>query len=92
METASNSCVYNLVISHCTPEFCSKLKDRNRWRDIELKQRGIEFSDKVYVLSHQMNGNKLEIIEVVSVEDNLYVYVSGQQTERHSTSVVLRAQ
>ena len=77
---ANNARIFNLLLLYYSPEFRSKLKGKRGWSTTEGDQNGIVLLDWIKIISHQKDGSKQGVLEVVHLELNLYLCMQGDRS------------
>lgn len=77
---ANNARIFNLLLLYYSPEFRSKLKGKRGWSTTEGDQNGIVLLDWIRMISHQKDGSKQGMLEVVHLELNLYLCMQGDRS------------
>ena len=80
--------IYNLVLSHCTPEMETKLKGMSNWDSVLKAQDGIALAQLIRDMLHKKDESQVNILHVCAAYCALHTYY---QTREQTVSQYLQA-
>merc|ERR1712155_130846 len=73
--------IYNLVLSHCTPEMETKLKGMSKWDSVSKAQDGIALAQLIRDVLHKKDESQVNIMHVCTAYRALHTcYQTREQT------------
>jgi hypothetical protein len=76
-----NKKIYNLMLTHCTPEMEMKLQSMRDWEQVEDDQDGLELGKLIRDVLHQKDEKEQSALECVAADKALFLcYQKAHQT------------